>query len=517
LLAVLPSAFAATPIPPMLTIGDSAVAGQISATASEVRTPGGPYALPLAASWATGMYPDGFDPAYQVSEVKQGHRLLPWLQLPDTEKSMPDEYFVAATEQLKALKLPITVVATQWDVWVAQALNPGLVASGGELAPLSPFSPVSAWYEAGLRWGRHPMLARLQQIYPDPPLVEFLSNNEQSRLTWLQVRDQGLVARGLDDETIRRMVGDAWIVRYRELIRGFRDGLSSPTWKSKAIFVGYDAFGGVDFLRWSGWINYSLYVPGRFEPWPLAWDGASVSYYTSDFAASTDFRVLSPQIGAMNLVPMRDQAERMHDNYWFELSIWDGQVEESGKGKDDYYRSLGQQYDPDRYSGYAQFGLWLTRPRVIREFRGPQQTRTHLGSYFDRIVAAVDRVHDNPTLRRFWRDGRLVVNDQALHPYQSAVPAEWQNIPRWFLLDTPANPPRPWSTETSLDVYSIALVLGSKPQREWLVYAHAPLAEQARSVQVRIPDGLLVTVRVTRSGCFTNVRESDGQALTIGC
>jgi hypothetical protein len=504
-------------MPPVLTFGDSDPAGQIRAAAVEVRIPGGPHPLPLAASWATGMYPDGFDPAYQLSQINQNHRLLPWLQLPDTETAMPDAYFVAAAGQLKAMRLPITLVVTQLDSWVAKALNPGSTAGAGELPPLSPFSPVDAWYQAGLRWGRHPMLARLQQIYPDPPLVEFLSNNEQSRLTWLQVRDQGLVAKGLDDETIRRMVGDAWVVRFRELFRGFRDGLTSPTWKSKAVFVGYDAFGGVDFLRWGGWINYSLYVPGRFEPWPLAWDGASASYYTSDSSVSTDFKVLSPQVGGMNFVPMIDQAERMHANYWFELSIWDGQVEEPANGKDDYYRSLGQQYDSDRYSGYAQFGLWLTRPRVIREFRGPQQTRHHIGAYFDRIVAAVDRVHDEPTLGRFWRDGRLVANSQAQHPYQAAVPADWQGVPRWFLLDTPVNASRPWTTDTVIDVFSIAFVLGAKPQREWLVYAHAPLADQPRSVQVRIPDGPLVTVRVTRSGCFTNVRESDGQALAIGC
>ncbi len=516
LLLLLPAAaaLAATPVAPVLQIVGFGAMDDITGAATEIRTPGGVFPLPLASSWATGLYAGGFDPAYQVDQIKKGHRLLPWFQLPADGRTMPASYYESATQDIARNHLPLTLVSTQWEVAVAAALTP----VGGAMQPLSPFSPLPAWYEAGLRWGRHPMLARMQELYPDPPRIIFLSNNEQPKLWWHEVRDQGLLPAALGDEEIRRRVGDAWVLRYRELIRGFRDGLVSPAWRRNSRFVGYDAFGFVDYFRWDGWLDYSLNIPGRFEPWPLAWDGASVTYYTSDWSKTTDFNVFSPQVGASNLVPMRESAERMHvDDYWFELSIWDGQTGDS-KGKDASYRSLGQTYDPARYQGFVQFGLWTIRPRVAREFRNPDQSRAIVGAYFDVIVAAVDRVHDDPVLRKFWRAGKLLQNETSPSPYQSSVPADWQRTPRWFLLDSSGNPPRPWDIYSSqLQVFSLALQLGNSTEREWLVYAFSPLASVARDVDVRIPGGPTVTVRSSRSGCFTQVRESDRRQTTIGC
>jgi len=37
----------------------------------------------------------------------------------------------------------------------------------------------------------------------------------------------------------------------------------------------------------------------------------------------------------------------------------------------------------------VQFGMWLLRPRLVREYRGYMQTRADFGEYFDAILEAV--------------------------------------------------------------------------------------------------------------------------------
>jgi hypothetical protein len=503
---------AAVPTPPALHSLGAAAAAEIRDAALDVSVAHGLHPLPLAASWATGLQPGGFDPAWQLGRIEAGDRLLPWLQLREPWlEPLPASYYEPATRSLAALGLPFTLVSTQLDAQVALQLTG---RSDGELSPLS---PIAAWYEAGLRWARQPMLVRMQQLYPAPPRVFFLSNNEQTRTTWRAMRGRDGIPADVDDTQLRRIVGDAWIERYRELFRGLRDGLTAPAWRQNARFIGYDAFGFVDYFRWDGWLDYSLQVPGRFEPWPLAWDGASATYYAHDWSATTDFQVFSPQVGAGNLVPMLELAQQLRSGFWFELSVWDGQQPGYARSKDLFYRSLGQTFDPDRYAGFVQYGLWLTRPRLVREFRNPDQTRAKVGAYFDQVVAAVDRVHEDATLREFWRDGRLLANPAGTHPYQSGVPAEWRGTDRWFLLDTTANPPRPWTMETPLSVLSLALERGTAPAREWLVYAHSPLAGAALSTRMRLPGGPEVSVVSTRRGCFTLIREADLQPARIGC
>jgi len=74
------------------------------------------------------------------------------------------------------------------------------------------------------------------------------------------------------------------------------------------------------------------------------WDGASVPYYTFNWDWTTDFKVWSPQVQAMNWVPMLELTRQMRSRFWFEMSTWDGQ---SGDPKDDrkiIYRSK------DRYT-----------------------------------------------------------------------------------------------------------------------------------------------------------------------
>ena len=478
------------------------------------------YPLPLAAHWNTGQMPTGFTPAYQIGMIEMGHHLLPWFYFPGPGENFKYEYYESSIKKAAASGLPVSFVGTQWESLLSTSpefsklpldKNPNVIDLNGKVLPsVSPFGPVELWREAGRRWTSTPIMKKLQEIYPDPPLVIFVSNNEHRKLQWKDaegsLRYLARYGKGKDDAFKRKVIGEGFIERYRALQEGMREGLTAKSWKDKAVFIGYEAFGGSAFARWDGWIKYFLYVPGRLEPWPLAWDGASVSYYVFNWDSSTDFTVMSPQIQSMNWVFMLDEAKRLNPGFRFEISTWDGHEPSQDNDKMKYYARLGQTYSPERYAGMVQFGMWLLRPRVVREYRGWLDTVEDAGPFFHAITKAVDRIYANPTLRRFWRHGELVANKAREHPYQVNVPTEYRNVERWFLLDTDLDPPRPWSLSTRLPAFSLALVLGDAPEREWLIYAHSPLKKMDK-VTINLPGYGPVVLDVTPAGSFYHVIE----------
>jgi hypothetical protein len=367
-------------------------------------------------------------------------------------------------------------------------------------------------------------MKQLQKWYPDPPRLMFLSNNEHRKLRWVDaeqskryVEDYGPER---DAEFKRKVVGDGWIERYRSLQGAMRKGLSEPGWKEAAFFVGYGVSDLSFFGRWGGWPHYSLHTSQRISPGPLMWDGGSPSYYTHDWNPSTDYTVWSPQVEFMNMVFVRRRALEMNPDFWFELSIWDGydgpHREEQYPSPRTLYRQRGQEYNPNRYRGFVQFGMWLMRPRAVREYRGwttPWEATGDweaAGPYFLAIVEAVDNVHNTAVLTEFWRHGQLVPNPAHQHPYQSAVPETYEEEKRWFLLDCNRNPGEyPWEMFWQVRVFSLALVRGEKPHRRWLIYAHSPTGKQ-QGAKVTVPGYGPVTIDSTVGGAFYVVKEKAG-------
>jgi hypothetical protein len=499
------------------------VAAEIRAEAARANDDPGGRPLPLASHWTTGIHPrsKGWAPANQMALIARGRHLLPWFQLPAPEGG-DDEAFRAYYEQpirrARELRLPIAFVDSQWERILGQspyfdlpaAKNPNVIAPDGKvLHLLSPFGPVAPWRDVGKRLAASRRMKMLQAWYPDPPLVVFVSNNEQAKLTWTDVGKSSryLSAYGTERDANfkRKVVADGWIERYRALQSAMRDELAEG-WKPHAIFVGYDAFGPRHFARWGGWRSYSLYVPGRIDPSPLTWDGGSPSFYTDDWNRSTDFTVFSPQIEAMNWVFMQREVDRLNPRFWLELSVWDGHTGPD-KGKRAYYAKLGQSYTPQRYAGMAQFGMWLLRPRVVREFRDWTYPWDEGEPYFSALMDAVDRVYANRTLRDFWRHGELVANRAHRHPYEVDVPPEYAGVDRWFLLDADVNPKFPWDLATRIPVFALAVVKGAAPKREWLVYAHAPLGDR-RNVRLTLPGYGTIGVDVAVGGSFYVVDET---------
>ena len=518
-----------------------AVAGRIRAEAVRANDDPEGRPLPLASHWTTGSHAlsAGWGPQRQMELIEQGHFLLPWFAHPPTTADLSAAsqttfaaYYEKSIQRTRELKLPIVLVASQWEhllsaepyLSLPPQSNPNVVGPDGQPKPMvSPFGPVDPWRKAGATWTANPQMRKLQQWYPDPPLVIFLSNNEHAKLTWHEVQKDRRYAEKYgsdkDDDFKRKVVADGWIERYRALQQGMRDGLASPAWQKAARFVGYEAFGLPHFGRWGGWPAYSLHSPGRLSPDPLMWDGGSPSYYTHNWNPSTDFTGWSPQVEFQNLVFMQREAYRLNPAFWIELSIWDGytggtHIRPEKNDKRKYYEGLGQTFTPQRYGGFVQFGLWLLRPRAVREFRSWVHPWEDGRPYWMAIVEAVDRVHRQDALRAWWRKGELVPNRACPHMYQAAVPEEYRNVDRWFLLDADVNPPHPWKLSTNIPVFCLALVLGQRPGRQWLLYAHSPLADR-KQVKITIPDHGPVAVDVAVGGSFHVVDEKAGSATPV--
>jgi hypothetical protein len=158
--------------------------------------------------------------------------------------------------------------------------------------------------------------------------------------------------------------------------------------------------------------------------------------------------------------------------------------------------------------------MWLLRPREVREYRDHTTHIDVMKPYFLALAEVVDRIYENKTLQEFWRKGELVPNRAQQHPYQNAIPEEWKNEDRWFLLDTNLDPPRPWALTTEIPVFSLALVQGEKGARRWLVYAHSPV-EDRENVEITIPEYGKITADVPGAGAFYVVDEKTKKVASV--
>jgi hypothetical protein len=189
-------------------------------------------------------------------------------------------------------------------------------------------------------------------------------------------------------------------------------------------------------------------------------------------------------------------------------------VPERDDDKRKVYVSRGQSFNPERYERFVQFGMWLLRPRVVREFRDWRDTVTYSGSYFASVQRAVARVHGWKVLKEFWRQGELVPNSDGKHPYQTSIPAEIESADRWFLLDTDLRPPRPWSLSSEIPVFALALRRQVDGNAQWLVYAHAPLGDRA-GVSIRVPGYGWFKIDVQRRGSFALLDARTGRTAVL--
>jgi hypothetical protein len=498
--------------------------------------------LPVASHWAEGFGGANFSSDYQIGLLEKGHHLVPSLPFPQRGMARYPAAGKPFVEKLARWRSPIALLASQWESVLydgSQPLDdPGkwrhlppekspleINLEGKIKMRLSPWGAVAPWEEAGVYQASSKAFKELQEWYPDPPRVLLVSNNEANRLS-PKVDVEAESKRYLDaygwgrsPSFIRGVMADGYVERYRALIKGIKEGLSNENWRKSSLAIAYSAFGPPHFGRWYRWRAHSFATDKRIDPWHLAWEGGSPPYYVHDWNPSTDYRVWSPQVEANNWVFMLEETHKENPDFWFELSVWDGNhaAAAAAKGKvskQDRYIETGQEWSSDRYAGFVQFGMWLLTPRAVREFRAYTLPRAEYGKDFEALLAGVDRVWTDPVLTRFWRHGQLVANRAHKHPYQVDIPKQWQGVDRWFQLDTSVDPPRPWSLDTALPVFALARSIGEKGSREWLVYAHAPV-KALKAVAIDLPEFGKVTVDVPPRGTFYLVKEIDGSVSPV--
>ena len=457
--------------------------------------------LPLLAHWHRMTMP----PSWQIEMIRKGHPLLPWISYHRgmSAERVAEEYGEALAT-FRRWNLPIVLLTGgQWEADFygsdeyleapADETGATLGLDGKMLKSVSPFSPVEPWRELGVKWTANAGCRKFQQVYPDPPLMFFLGNNEARDLSWNDVekskRYMAEYGPGRSDEFKRKVVHDGWGERYGALVAGMKAGLANGEWRSNCRVIAYNGFR---------------------QPW---WDGAVPEAYDNHWQPTKKaFHVYSCQAEMMNLHFIKPQRLDDDPDFWVEVIFWDGDG-----GKAVQYEELGIAYTPELYGGWTQYVLWTATPRVAREWRGSAYRRDEgWWPYFATIIRAVDLVHADPVLKRFWRRGELVANPEVENPVTHGIPEELQGCERWYRLSTNLDPPQPWKQETRLPVYSLARVLGDAPKREWLLYAHAPLGKALQDVEVSVPGYSTVTIDVNVSGSFYHIKEVDGSVTPVG-
>ncbi len=522
--------------------------------------------LPLVANWQDGHISEleGFSTGWQMDMIEKGHSMIlsftyiyhygDWFV-----NRYLDVYFKNPIEKASRYGLPLVVKTTQPEsmlfsnYWLnlPPEENPNVVESSGSVqGKVSPFGPIEHWETVGrcwvnpsllenlgftpINWWSNPLLSRFQDWYPDPPFVIWLSNNEAGDIDHRNLEDDYRFQDtysgdpNYDDWQFRNEIlggstnltnpgaggyetGHGYIPRYNAMFDGMRDQLDE--WSDKVKFVGY-IHDPLCFGRWDGWIGYiPAPIPGRFSTVPFIWDGSSTSYYVNDWQANSDYTGFSPELESMNLLFQRDYYKQIKPDFWWEISTWfDPDYIEKIKNR-------GQAVPPERYGAYVKWAMWLTRPRAVRDFKFSADPMEENWQWYKTIVDAADEIHVNPTLERFWKYSEPVLLTDIPHPWQYRDEF-WPELfyngnerMRWYQLPNNLTYEPAYSDNyTSIggrtfNVWIMANVIGTSPEREWLIYACTPLQAEM-DVTAELPGYGDITITAKRGGTYYLVRES---------
>src|SRR5207248_826803 len=100
--------------------------------------------------WTTGKHPlsTGWSPENQLDLIRHGHFILPWFEHPDDEDDPIEtdifafrKYYERAIISARELKLPIVLVASQWEHFLSdepylslpRESNPNVVTAEGKV------------------------------------------------------------------------------------------------------------------------------------------------------------------------------------------------------------------------------------------------------------------------------------------------------------------------------------------------------------------------------------------------
>ena len=521
--------------------------------------------LPLAHSWNS----TAFGGAYSVEMIRKGHHVLPTMNDPmstamfvellksqsQTERAdkRMREHWKPVLDYCNQHKLPLAMPGPNWGPAVLKyeqrrergglaefspEQSAAMLVEGKSTRFLDPFGPIERWRESGAFWMGNHLIKQFQTLCPDPPMVLMLDNHEGPMVRGPEHLDPApdrfvaLYGKGPHDEAFKaRAIRKGYHERYEALFKAARQALSAPGWRENIRFSGYNLLWDTGHIGFKGRPKFHDPDSERAKTWPHLdpYDGAACEVYDNDWEpGKQDIRPYSMQTEAMSYLSVQDRVFARRPNAILSLISWDGggvgntwRGARREVGKAYRYVTDGQQWDFARYQGWVQFCLWMGRPRTFMEFRwmGPDPYTRDVFSEASwmAVVEAVDRVWDNDVLADYWRFGRTVPNHEQQPWWELSKEGhpEWmQKIDRWFLLTCDANLPRAqWTDRSDLKVWAMALERGDKPDRRWLLYAHAPMAAVA-GASVALPGyGPVKLPCIPRSGSFFEIREK-GRTLT---
>lgn len=543
--------------------------------------------LPLAGNWMCedqsdrrpGESPLHWGPDYMMEMTRAGHHVLitfvdsfsvaNWRYVVGSARheAMVNAYkqrWQPVLEYCRDNRLPIAIRGWNWDAYPityqdAKARSGATIPAdqdvrlfeGGQPTKYTdPMGSVDAWREVGTFWLGNPLAQWMREVYPNPPMVILLNNNEAGRLhsaAELAAKgDRYRAAYGDDASQAERILRDGYRERRRAMYDAARAAAGS--WGTALRFVAYNNLWNTMEVG-----RKEIAWPADGYPLPEPWDGGMLELYDNDWQpGKTDFRPWSMQAEAMNAAGVLPDILRQRPDFFWSTIAWDGERPASvyrprgnpvaSTGKVYYYITRGQRWDQHRFEGWAQFGLWVQRPRLAFEFRGSPARSAYDELTWQAMLRMVDRPWNHPVLREFWQHGELVPNraEKPFWPLRGDEPEWLRKLDRWFLLTSSANPPRPavvvtadaaaagqrlpdeivaedreWDQSTRIAVWAVALQLGQPPNRRWLIYAHAPLGD-VRDSTLRLPGfGDVRISAIAVDGSFVLVEEATRRVETL--
>jgi len=477
--------------------------------------------LPLAASWQMGDFGGGTaragpGPIEQRELLASGHYWLPGVAMPMPGTTTPyhanEKVFRRFVRELADAGLPFTIAHTQLENALRSALWPGATwhllpaaTTGMALAldgtihaekRVDPLGPVGLWREIGAGVLRSEPMDWMQTAYPDPPRVVWLSNNEAEKLSWVRFHESKRYVDLYGSTSSMTQRAQVYVEAMRERTQAMngtrRTGLA-PSWREASMDVGFGVAAAPFFGRWDGWPEYLSYTPAQFYH-GLGWDGGSQHEV---YLTKRDLRMWSPYGQAMQL-PFQDAlTDAYRPRWWRETSVWH---------QTDEFRALHwpEGYTTDRYRGLVRWLLWMQRPRVLRQFEMWSSPNVKGWPWLSECLEAVREVHENDTLRHFWRLGTLVPEPSRPSPWSYSIPPYLAAEKRHFLLRTNAEElwdPAVYPTDWPVKVWAMALKLDG----EWLLYVQSPGGFKA-GVEVTIPERGVVKVDASQRGDFYTAR-----------
>lgn len=556
-----PATVVVTPADPVITVAPPGVS--VTPIPADHSRP-----LPVFASWNMGKNQTadgqdvGYTPDWQHEQLLAGFPILLTFEhsfyLDPNHRTNSAVEFNPAWPYARDNKLPIAFIG--WNFldrlrlgqWPGStplpADHPFVVKSDNTVVKAcSPWSPnIHQWYAEGQRVGNHLRLVYAAD-YPEPPAVLLFDNHEAGIATleqaqqdkrrpaiinavWSQYwQTNPSYAREVERVEMER----AYALRYAEFKRGLREALP-PAWRKVLRFIAYSQFGN-EF----GSVEYTPDSMRYAVPWSSAageginptHDGIAANVgYLHDWYTGNVGLVRSPSMEAGNVRFAIDTMREVNPAYEVVSLYWNG-----------------KQVSAAQYLGMCRCVLWQTQTPIHMAWVGSAETRAAtFANQIQPLMQAVQEVHTNETLRRFWKDGKLLRNlwtrdfsaQPAVnqydtrtgygHPYWWMLPTEYADTgKRLFLQHVPINQRLvPWNTiggpdarlrdrwaddrthQTQVPVFSIAHQLDD----EYLVYAHAPNGART-GVQIDVhattARTFTMTVDVPVAGAFW-LRKADG-------